>query len=177
MQAHFCSFAKRIFCLIICIFLRHISILFSWILPFIVAHPHLSDLIFDYSFPGGSDGKASACNAGDPGSVPGLGRSSGEGHGYPPQYSCRENPHGQRSLEDYSPWGRRESDMTEWLTHTQWDILYLFRCVGICTDVAKAMISKTAGTQMWIKTVASNCSSNHCILHHILVGGEWSHFI
>ena len=43
-------------------------------------------------FPGGSDGKESACNARDPGSVPGLGRSSGEGNGYPFQYSCLENP-------------------------------------------------------------------------------------
>ena len=42
-------------------------------------------------FPGGSEGKASACNAGDPGSIPGLGRSPGEGNGNPLQYSCLEN--------------------------------------------------------------------------------------
>ena len=42
-------------------------------------------------FPGGSDGKESACGAGDPASVPGLGRSSGEVNGYPLQYSCLEN--------------------------------------------------------------------------------------
>ena len=42
--------------------------------------------------PGGSDGKNYACNAGDPSSVPELGRSSGEGNGYPLQYSCLENP-------------------------------------------------------------------------------------
>ena len=40
---------------------------------------------------GGSDGKASACNAGDPGSIPGSGRSPGEGNGNPLQYSCLEN--------------------------------------------------------------------------------------
>ena len=44
------------------------------------------------SVPGGSDGKASAYNVGDPGSVPGLGRSRGEGNGTPLQYSCLENP-------------------------------------------------------------------------------------
>ena len=44
------------------------------------------------SFPGGSDGKASACNAGDLGSIPGLRRSPGEGNGDPLQYSCLENP-------------------------------------------------------------------------------------
>ena len=42
-------------------------------------------------FPSGLDGKESACNAGDPGSIPGLGRSPGEGNGYPLQYSCLEN--------------------------------------------------------------------------------------
>ena len=42
-------------------------------------------------FPGGSDGKASACNAGDPGSIPGSGRSPGEGNDNPLQYSCLEN--------------------------------------------------------------------------------------
>ena len=58
-------------------------------------------------FPGGSEGKESACNAGDLGSIPGLGRSPGGGHGNTPQYSCLENPHGQRSLAGYSPWGCR----------------------------------------------------------------------
>ena len=43
-------------------------------------------------FPGGSDGKESACNVGDPGSIPGLGRSPGGGHGNPLQCSYLENP-------------------------------------------------------------------------------------
>jgi len=42
-------------------------------------------------FPGGSEGKESTCNAGDPGLIPGLRRSPGEGNGYPLQYSCLEN--------------------------------------------------------------------------------------
>ena len=42
-------------------------------------------------FPGGSDGKESACSVGDPGLIPGSGRSHGEGHGIPLQYSCLEN--------------------------------------------------------------------------------------
>ena len=58
-------------------------------------------------FPGGSDGKESTCNAGYLGLIPGLGRSPGGGHGNPLQYSCLENPHGQRSLVGYSPWGRK----------------------------------------------------------------------
>ena len=55
-----------------------------------------------------SDGKASACNAGAPGSIPGSGRSPGEGNGNPLQHSCLE-----RSLIGYSPWGCKESDTTE----------------------------------------------------------------
>ena len=43
-------------------------------------------------FPSSTEGKASACNAGDLGSIPGLGRSPGEGNGYPLQYSCLRNP-------------------------------------------------------------------------------------
>ena len=61
----------------------------------------LSNLCFMYfkllwvhnkDFPGGSDGKASACNAGDQGSIPGWGRSPGEGNSKPLQYSCLESP-------------------------------------------------------------------------------------
>ena len=48
-----------------------------------------------------------------------LGRSSGEGHGNPLQYSCLENPNGQRSLADYSPWGHKESDTTKQLSTAQ----------------------------------------------------------
>ena len=62
---------------------------------------------------GGSAGKESACNVGDLGSIPGLERSSGGGHGNPLQYSSLENPHRQGSLEGCSPWGLKESDMTE----------------------------------------------------------------
>ena len=67
-------------------------------------------------FAGGSDGKESACNAGDLGSIPGLGRSLGGGHGKPLQYYYLRNTHGQRSIVGYSPWGRKESDMTEQLS-------------------------------------------------------------
>ena len=67
-------------------------------------------------FPGGSDRKESACNAGDLGSIPRLGRCPGGGHGNPLQYSYLENLHGQRSLADYSPWGRKELDTTEQLS-------------------------------------------------------------
>ena len=79
----------------------------------LIHHPLNLGWLFVSSFlsrdlPGGSDGKVSVYNAGDPGSIPGSGRSPGEGNGNPLQYSCLE-----RSLVGYSPWGRKESDMTE----------------------------------------------------------------
>ena len=67
-------------------------------------------------FPCSSVGKESVCSAGDPGSIPGLGRSPGEGNGNSLQYPCLEKSHGQRSLVDCSPWGRKESGVTERLT-------------------------------------------------------------
>ena len=70
-------------------------------------------------FPGGSDGKEIACNAGDPGSDPGLGRSPGEGNGYPLQYSCLKNSMDHGAWRGDSPWGRKESDMTERHFHIQ----------------------------------------------------------
>ena len=60
-------------------------------------------------FPGSSDGKESACNAGDPGSIPGLGLSPGEGNGNPIEYSCLENAMDRL-------WDCKESVMTERLT-------------------------------------------------------------
>ena len=58
-------------------------------------------------FPCGSASKESACNVGDLGLIPGLGRSPGEGKDYPLQYSGLENS------VDYSPWGCKESEMTK----------------------------------------------------------------
>ena len=62
-------------------------------------------------FPCGSAGKESACNVGDLGSIPGLGRFPGEGKGYPIQYSGLEN-----SMDCISPWGHKDSNMTERLS-------------------------------------------------------------
>ena len=68
-----------------------------------------------WGFPGSSVGKESTCNSGDPGSIPGSGRSP-RGHSKPLQHFCLENPHGHRSLAGYSPWGCKESDTTEQLS-------------------------------------------------------------
>jgi len=65
-------------------------------------------------FPGGSDGKESACNSGGLGSIPGSGRSPGEGKGDPLQYSCLENSMDRGARRDT---GCKQLNMTEQLTH------------------------------------------------------------
>ena len=69
--------------------------------------------------PGGSDGKVTTYNVGDPGLIPGSGRYSGEGNGNPLQYPCLENP-----MEGGSWWATvhrvAESDMTEQIHFTLW---------------------------------------------------------
>ena len=67
-------------------------------------------------FSGDSVSKESTCNVGDLGSIPGLGRPPRGGHGNPLQYSCLENPQGQKSLAGYRPWDHKESDITEQLS-------------------------------------------------------------
>ena len=66
-------------------------------------------------FPGSSAGKESTCNAGNPGSIPGLGRSPGEGNGHPLQYPGLENSM-DREVWGYNPCGHKESVTTEQLT-------------------------------------------------------------
>ena len=74
-------------------------------------------------------------------SIPGSGRSPGEEHGNPLQYSYLENPHGQRSLAGYIPRGCKESDMTEQLsTHTYiitWRFVLLCVCVCVCESFSE----------------------------------------
>ena len=75
----------------------------------------LSTPVF-WGFPGGSDGKESACNVGDLGSIPGLRGSPGGGHDNPTPVLLPGEFHGQRSLAGYSLWDHKELDMTEQLS-------------------------------------------------------------
>ena len=68
-------------------------------------------------FPGGSDGEVSVCNAGDPGSIPGLGRFPGEGNGSPLQYSCLENPMDTGAWQATLHGVTKEGDITEVTEH------------------------------------------------------------
>ena len=67
-------------------------------------------------FPGGSAGKEFTSNAGDLGSIPGLGRFPGGGHGNPLQCSCLQNPHGQRSLAAMVHGVTKSQEMTDRLS-------------------------------------------------------------
>ena len=67
---------------------------------------------------------ANAGDIRDMGSIPGSGRSPGGGKDNPLQYSCLENPHGQRSLAGYSPWDRKELDTTEATEHAHMHITF-----------------------------------------------------
>ena len=92
---------------------RTISSLKMWIV-FLPPLPHPCSTNFkSWASLAAQTVKYPPANTGDLGSVSGSGRSSGGGHGNSLQYSCLENPHGGRSLADYSPWGCKESDTTE----------------------------------------------------------------
>ena len=96
------------------LFMMH-EYIYSW-LHITLSHSCILMQEFALGFPGSSNGKESVFNVGDLGSIPRLGRCPGEGNRNPLQYSCLENPYGQRSLVGYSSWGPNELDTTEWLS-------------------------------------------------------------
>jgi len=80
----------------------------NWIVCFFDAELNEFFIYFGYWLPGSSDSKESACNVGNLASIPGSGRSPGEGNGNPLQYSCLENPMDRGAWwATYSPWGFR----------------------------------------------------------------------
>ena len=85
-----------------------------YVCMYVYTHTHTH---FNMGLPGDSDGKESACNAGEPSLNLGLGRSPGAENVPTPVFLPGEF-HGQRSLAGYSPWGHKGSDTTEQRTHT-----------------------------------------------------------
>ena len=111
-QLHIFIFKKNFNLRIIALqYCAHICHILTWIIYILKGI-----LILIQGFPGGSDGKESTCHIGYLGSIPGLGRFPGGGHGNPLQYPWLENSHGQRSLVGYSLWDCKESDMTKRLS-------------------------------------------------------------
>ena len=121
-------------------------------------------------FPDSSVGKESTCNAGDLGSIPGLGRSPGEGKGYPLHYSGLEN-----ATDCYSPWGHKELDMTEQL----WLWLSLFQFCRT-SEILKADSRVWVDSQMLLSRVQlcvpMDCSLPGSSVHGILQARilEWA---
>ena len=70
---------------------------------------------------------ANAENSRDTGSIPGLGRPPGVGDGNPLQYSCMEKSHGQSNVVGYSPWGCKESEVTEHSTASWVDVFWFMK--------------------------------------------------
>ena len=88
-------------------------------------------------FPGGSEVKASACNAGDLGSIPGSGRSPGEGNGNPLQYSCLENPMDRRAYGLQSTGSQRVGHDWSDSAHT-----HVFSCILVSNSWGHGLLRK-----------------------------------
>jgi len=96
-------------------------------------------------FLGSSVGKESTCNAGDPDLIPESGRSPGGGHGNLLQYCCLANPHGQRNLEGYSPWGHKKSDTTKQLSIHQHSMHVYAESLQACQSLLNPTDSSPPG--------------------------------
>ena len=106
-------------------------------------------------------GKESACDAGDPGSVPVLGRSPGAGNGNPLQYSCLENPMDKRSLAGYSPWSSRRV-RHDW---SDYAAAAAYICETIITN--KVLIIKLLTTK-FLLPLGNLCLSTILFLYHLV---------
>ena len=89
-------------------------------------------------FPGGSEGKVSMCNAGDPGSIPGSERSPGERNGNPLQYSCLENP------LDGAAWQARVHGVTKSWTRLSFTLYILYCCQMVQLSLKLASVLPAA---------------------------------
>ena len=108
-------------------------------------------------FPGGSDGKESACNAGDLDSIPGVRKISWRKAWLPTPVFSLGKFHGPRSLAGYSPWGHKESDTTEQPPHTHTQACFLRHGEACSLQYADVKIRKGSdrlGT--WAAGVGSN---------------------
>ena len=144
------NYALKMFCSLVNIALMPISscdILLQWCMSL--------------GFPRGSVGKESTCNAGAAGLIPGLGRSPEGGHGNPLQYSCLENPHGQRNLVGY-----RVAKGKTWLSN--WAHMHA-RCSywGRLVFVLFGFLCSFSPNFLWIKIIIVNDCFTLVIYHNI----------
>ena len=127
------------------------------------------------SFPGGSNGKESACNARNPGSISGLGRYPGGGHGNPLQYFCLKNPVDRGACGGYSPHGRKELDVTKQLTIPLLRSIENGVCVYVCLTLCCSLVCSPPGSSVhgisqarileWVVFLAHNKYCINTIFH------------
>ena len=117
---------------------------------------HLEWCLVIIVLPWGLSSKASACNAGDVGSIPGSGGSPGEGNGNPLQYYCLEKSQGQRGLVGYSPWDRKVWDMPE---HARF--YYQLASARGSYELCFILPWPTSGSRHHWLPHPSSCSSGH----------------
>ena len=125
-------------------------------------------------FPDGANGQEPTCQCRRQkrhGFSPGLGRSSGGGHGSPLQYSCLENPHGQRSqLLGYGPQGRKESDLTEATQHVACTAcsraIYISQCHSFHL-LLPCLASSSSLLSMNLLNVYSSCIPHNTTSHQV----------
>ena len=106
--------------------------LFRW---FVISHMVSFGKCPGYTFPGGSDGKASDCNVGDPSSIPGLGRFPWRRKWHPTPVFLPGESHRQSSLAGSSPWGRKESDKIERLILSYLKTTCILKCLDVMFHV------------------------------------------
>ena len=136
--------------------------------------------LFSSSLPCGSVVKNLPANAGDEGSIPGSGRSTGERRGNPLQYSCLGNPVDRGAWQGYSSWGCKVSDITYQLNnssflHTLLKFLFIYYFCLHCAFIAFAQAFSSCGD--WgllflVEAGASHCSGFSCFGIQAL--GAWA---
>ena len=134
-------------------------------------------------FPGGSDGKGSACNTGDPGSIPGLRKSPGEGNGNPLQYSCLKNSidRGTWWLQSMESQGAGQDWATNTFTFFPWRLTFLWTVTRSCRQVT-LIAGEYAGcvttylflTSIW---VISRCGVLQTVVLNIPQHISWGTFL
>ena len=145
----------------------------SWVRNFPWRRDRLPTPVF-LGFPDGSDGKESACNAGYLGSVPGLGRSTGGGHGNPLQYSCLETP------QDRGGWWTVVSEwLSVWVHTTQLCSKFWNQkiCLLVCSFSRLFWLLRVPWDSIWILGWVF-CFSTKCWMftfrkNSAVAGGEW----
>ena len=140
---------------------------------------HIGFYTIFWGLPQGLGSKESTYSAGDTGSISGWGRSPGGRHGNLLQYTCLENPSGQRNLAGYSPYGCKKLDTPEATEHSRmlfWSTLWEreISCV-LHKESCRELYPRICSCSLLISRVAHSCFSETAIPKEVVVGKNRSH--